>query len=51
MDTDEIVAGHELRDYLEVLVEMTYQAIGYRRIKNPRIWSAHDVDVLTDFAG
>jgi len=50
MDTDEIVAMHELRDYLEVLVEMCYQSIGYRRVKNPRIWSMHDLDVLTDFA-
>jgi 3-methylcrotonyl-CoA carboxylase beta subunit len=47
MDTDEIVALHELRDYLEVLVEMCYQGIGYRRIKNPRIWSMHDLAVLT----
>ncbi len=48
MDTDEIVAVHELRDYLKVLVEMCYQSHGYRRIKNPRIWSMHDLDVLTD---
>lgn len=51
MDTDEIVAAHELRDYLMTLVEMCYQSIGYRRVKNPRIWSMHDIDVLTDFAG
>jgi acetyl-CoA carboxylase carboxyltransferase component len=49
MNTDEIVALHELRGYLEVLVEMAYQSIGYRRVKNPRIWSIHDLDVLTDF--
>jgi acetyl-CoA carboxylase carboxyltransferase component len=48
MDTDEIVAMHELRDYLRVLVEMSYQSIGYRRVKNPRIWSMHDLEVLTD---
>jgi 3-methylcrotonyl-CoA carboxylase beta subunit len=48
MDTDEIVALHELRDYLLTLVEMCYQSIGYRRVKNPRIWSAHDLQVLTD---
>lgn len=48
MDTDEIVALHELRDYLEVLVEMCYQTHGYRRIKNPRIWSVHDLNALTD---
>jgi 3-methylcrotonyl-CoA carboxylase beta subunit len=50
MDTDEIVAVHELRSYLEVLVEMCYQSIGYRRVKNPRIWSLHDLEVLTDFS-
>jgi 3-methylcrotonyl-CoA carboxylase beta subunit len=51
MDTDEIVAADELRDYLMTLVEMSYQAIGYRRVKNPRIWSLHDVQVLTDQHG
>jgi acetyl-CoA carboxylase carboxyltransferase component len=51
MDTDEIVAVHELRDYLMTLTEMCYQCYGYRRIKNPRIWSMHDLNVLTDFAG
>jgi acetyl-CoA carboxylase carboxyltransferase component len=50
MDTDEVVGMHELREYLRVLVEMSYQGIGYRRIKNPRIWSVHDLAVLTDFA-
>ena len=48
MSTDEIVPPHELRGYLEVLVEMAYQSIGYRRIKNPRIWSMHDLGVITD---
>ena len=48
MDTDEIVALHELRDYLVILVEMCYQSIGYRRVKNPRIWSMHDLSALTD---
>lgn len=48
LDTDEIVAAHELRDYLMTLVEMSYQTIGYRRVKNPRIWSMHDIGVLTD---
>jgi 3-methylcrotonyl-CoA carboxylase beta subunit len=42
MDTDEIVAVGELRRYLECFVESSYQTIGYRRIKNPRIWSLHD---------
>jgi acetyl-CoA carboxylase carboxyltransferase component len=51
MDTDEIVLVHELRDYLMTLVEMCYQSCGYRRIKNPRIWSMHDLNVLADFAG
>jgi 3-methylcrotonyl-CoA carboxylase beta subunit len=49
MDTDEIVPLPGLREYLEALVEMCYQSIGYRRVKNPRIWSLHDLDVLTDF--
>jgi len=48
MDTDEIVAMHELRGYLMTLVEMCYQSIGYRRIKNPRIWSMHDLHALTE---
>lgn len=47
MDTDEIVAFHELRDYLVAMAEMCYQATGYRRVKNPRIWSLHDLEVIT----
>ncbi|HSN82201.1 MAG TPA: carboxyl transferase domain-containing protein [Polyangiales bacterium] len=46
MDTDEIVRLDELRHWLEALVEMSYQAVGYRRVKNPRIWTMHDLDVL-----
>src|SRR5690349_12002812 len=46
MDTDEIVELGELRTYVAALVEMTYQNTGYRRIKNPRIWSMHDLHVL-----
>ncbi|MEO6771889.1 MAG: carboxyl transferase domain-containing protein [Kofleriaceae bacterium] len=46
LDTDEIVELGELRAYLAVLVEMTYQNTGSRRIKNPRIWSMHDLGVL-----
>jgi 3-methylcrotonyl-CoA carboxylase beta subunit len=46
MDTDEIVELGELRAYLATLVEMTYQNTGHRRIKNPRIWSMHDLKVL-----
>lgn len=47
MDTDEIVELGELRSYLAALVEMSYQTTGYRRIKNPRIWSMHDLRELT----
>jgi acetyl-CoA carboxylase carboxyltransferase component len=48
MDTDEVVYLGELRKYLVAMVEMSYQSIGYRRIKNPRIWSVHDIYNLTD---
>ncbi len=46
MDTDEVVPVARLRAWLEVAVECSYQAHGYRRIKNPRIWSLHDLEVL-----
>src|SRR5580704_891981 len=46
MDTDEIVELGELRAYLAALVEMAYQNTGYRRVKNPRIWSLHDLAAL-----
>jgi acetyl-CoA carboxylase carboxyltransferase component len=46
MDTDEIVPLGEVRAYLETMVEMSYQASGVRRVKNPRIWSLHDLEVL-----
>jgi acetyl-CoA carboxylase carboxyltransferase component len=46
LDTDEIVELGELRSYLAALVEMAYQNTGYRRVKNPRIWSMHDLRVL-----
>ena len=46
MDTDEIVELGELRAYLAALVEMAYQSTGYRRVKNPRIWSLHDLREL-----
>ena len=46
MDTDEIIEPEELRAWLEVLVECSYQAMGHRRVKNPRIWSLHDLDAL-----
>jgi 3-methylcrotonyl-CoA carboxylase beta subunit len=47
MDTDEIVHLGELRPWLVALVEMAYQANGYRRVKNPRIWSMHDLAALS----
>ncbi len=46
LDTDEIILLRELRDYLEAMVDMSYQSIGYRRVKNPRIWAMHDIKVL-----
>lgn len=46
MDTDEIIQMKELRPWLCALAEMSYQSIGHRRIKNPRIWSIHDYNVL-----
>lgn len=51
LDTDEIVFLQELRPYLETLVEMTYQSTGYRRVKNPRIWSLHDIETLSGSVG
>jgi acetyl-CoA carboxylase carboxyltransferase component len=45
-DTDEIVGLGELRGWLAALVEMAYQGVGYRRVKNPRIWSLHDLREL-----
>ncbi len=45
-DVDEIVHPSELRLWIEALLSMSYQAIGHRRVKNPRIWSLHDLDVL-----
>jgi biotin carboxyl carrier protein len=47
MDTDEIVRLEELRERLCAFAEMSYQSIGHRRVKNPRIWSIHDLNVLT----
>ncbi|MEZ4236753.1 MAG: carboxyl transferase domain-containing protein [Myxococcota bacterium] len=46
MDADEVVCVGELRGWLVALVEAAWQAIGYRRTKNPRIWSLHDLEVL-----
>jgi len=47
MDTDEIVKLSEVRRWVELFAEASYQASGRRRIKNPRIWSMHDLAVLT----
>lgn len=47
MDTDEVVKLEDLRAWLEVLVESSYQSIGHRRVKNPRIWSLHDLAVIS----
>ncbi|MEI6806395.1 MAG: carboxyl transferase domain-containing protein, partial [Myxococcaceae bacterium] len=46
MDTDEVIKFSEIRKYLECLVECSYQAQNARRIKNPRIWSLHDLAAL-----
>jgi acetyl-CoA carboxylase carboxyltransferase component len=48
MDVDEIVGLGELRVWLEAFAEMSYQAIGYRTVRNPRIWSLHDLLLLVD---
>jgi acetyl-CoA carboxylase carboxyltransferase component len=45
-DVDEVVTPAEIHTYLEAAVAMAYQAIGYRRIKNPRIWSLHDLQAI-----
>ncbi|TVQ90105.1 MAG: propionyl-CoA carboxylase [Deltaproteobacteria bacterium] len=46
MDTDQVVPLAELRAYLSCLIEASWQSAGYRRTKNPRIWSIHDLEVL-----
>lgn len=43
MDVDEIISITELRKYLEFFAEASYQNIGVRRVKNPRIWSLYDL--------
>src|SRR5205814_1077671 len=48
MDTDEIVGVGELRGWLETFAEASYQSIGYRTVKNPRIWSLHDLAALAE---
>jgi 3-methylcrotonyl-CoA carboxylase beta subunit len=51
MDTDEIVSVEELRPWLELFAEASYQSPGYRRTKNSRIWSLHDLATLTEERG
>ena len=46
LDADEVIRFEEIRSYLEVCIEAAYQGYGYRRVKNPRIWSLHDIAVL-----
>jgi acetyl-CoA carboxylase carboxyltransferase component len=46
MDTDEVVGFGELRAWLELFAEASYQSIGHRGVKNPRIWSLHDLAAL-----
>jgi acetyl-CoA carboxylase carboxyltransferase component len=48
MDVDEVVTMGELRGWLETFAEAAYQSIGYRRVRNPRIWSLHDLVALVD---
>ncbi len=51
MDTDEVVPLARLRSWLECLAESAWQSAGYRRTKNPRIWSVHDLEALTGTTG
>jgi len=51
MDVDEVVAVPELRGWLAAFAEMAYQSIGYRTVRNPRIWTLHDLAVLADEEG
>jgi acetyl-CoA carboxylase carboxyltransferase component/biotin carboxyl carrier protein len=44
MDTDEVVPLADIRRYLEVVAEMAWQSP--RRVRNPRIWSLHDLVLL-----
>jgi acetyl-CoA carboxylase carboxyltransferase component len=48
MDVDEVVRMDELRTWLAAFAEMSYQSIGYRTVRNPRIWTLHDLVVLAD---
>ena len=48
LDTDEIVALQGIRNYLVCVIDASYQSQGTRRIKNPRIWSLHDLKLLEE---
>ncbi|MDQ7008038.1 MAG: carboxyl transferase domain-containing protein [Acidobacteriota bacterium] len=48
MDVDEVIKVGEMRNYLAAFAEMAYQSIGYRTVRNPRIWSLHDLVLLAD---
>ena len=45
-DTDDIISPDEIRPWLNCLIEASYQAQANRRVKNPRIWSMHDIAAL-----
>ena len=49
MDTDEVVPLADLRGYLVALTETIWQTP--RHSRNPRIWSVHDLEVLTRNTG
>jgi 3-methylcrotonyl-CoA carboxylase beta subunit len=51
MDTDEVVRFEELRAWLVLFAEASYQSIAKRRVKNPRIWSMHDIAALAQERG
>lgn len=46
-DIDELVRLDEIREYLIFFAEAAYQNQGSRRIKNPRIWSLHDLQLCS----
>jgi len=45
MDTDEVIPLGDIRRYIEAIVEMAWQSP--RRVRNPRIWSLHDLVLLS----
>lgn len=47
MDVDELIQLDEIRAYARCMLEAAYQSQGVRRIKNPRIWSLHDLEIIT----